>query len=88
MTNKDYDNGQVHAMTMGAFLQILIDSGNSLEAVLVSVTADEQPQLGQFIRHWRVLQVPNGQIKTAIQQHRPQTIHKFLVKLLQEEHLT
>ncbi len=84
-----YANGFEHAMTMGTFIQILIDSANTMEAVIVNVTREDAPDDNdKFIRSWNLTQIPDGQINKEIGKRHPQTVHKFLNLLLRKGHVT
>jgi hypothetical protein len=77
----DYTNGKWHAMTLGEFIAIMVDSGND-PAVLIRVTKDEPSQDKSFIRHLEVMIIPQGKVIDTIQQVQPDSIHKVLVALI------
>ena len=79
----DYATGNFHAMTLGEFVSLLIDSGGD-PAVLMRVVSDG-PSMGfGFIRRLDVAMLPQDQVARTIQEVQPETIHKVLAKLIEE----
>lgn len=77
----DYTNGNWHAMTLGQFLSIMVDSGTD-PAVLMRVTNDGPVIDGSFIRHLEVIMLPNGRVVETINDNEAETIHNVLLKLI------
>ena len=60
------DDGKWHAVTMGVFVQLLIDAGMD-PAVVFRVLSDGEPDDdGQFVRNIQVMLLPDGYIVPAI----------------------
>ena len=79
----DYTNGNFHAMTLGEFISLLVDSGGD-PAVLMRVVSDGPSLDGGFIRRLDVAMLPQGQVVQAIKRVQPETIHKVLMKLIEK----
>lgn len=85
--NKDYDNGEYHAMYLGELIAILVNVASSMEVVIARVLTESPPDDNRNIqRAWEITQIPNGGVQNAIDNYNPQTIHKYLVKGIQEGH--
>lgn len=79
----DYTDGQAYAMTLGVFIQILVDSATK-DAVIFRVVKDEKPDSrGQFCRLLEVLLVPEGQVQAALDLNQPAGVHKVLIAALE-----
>ena len=62
-----YDDGNWHAVSMGVFLQLLVDAGQD-PAVAFRVTGDSNLDVdGQFTRRMEIVVLPNGYVMQGIQ---------------------
>lgn len=78
----DYADGDWIAMSMGQFIQILVDSGlNASEAILFRVVSDTPVDDESFMRQMDVLQVPSGAVAQQITE-RNARVHKVLAGFL------
>jgi hypothetical protein len=57
-----YDDGRWYLLSMGAFIQVLVDTGGD-PAVAMRVLENGQPdENGDFVRRMEVVQIPNGHV--------------------------
>lgn len=78
----DYADGDWIAMSMGQFIQILVDSGpKASDAILFRVVSDTPVDGESFMRQMEVLQVPSGAVTQQIAEHNAR-VHKVLAGFL------
>jgi hypothetical protein len=78
----DFTDGSWIAMSMGQFIQILVDSGpKGTDAILFRVVSDTPIDGTSFMRQMDVLQVPSGAVAEQIAEHNAY-VHKVLAGFL------
>ena len=62
-----HDDGRWYLLSMGTFIQCLVDSGRD-PAVAVRVLEDEPPdENGSYVRRMEVVQIPDGHVREVYQ---------------------
>jgi len=79
-----FDDGRLYAVTLGRFIELMVDAGPNDPAVIFRVVSDTPPdENGLFARKIELHLIPNGQVKEMIERFEVAGVQYILKRLIE-----